>query len=425
MAFSSDVKGLAPGDEATSNDVYLRDRKAGTTELISVIPDDLRGSLAFSFLPSMSADGRLVAFEAETNVGPQILMRDRRTATTELLSVGLHGEAPNNQSMSPRMTPDGRYVAFKSWASNLVSADTNQYADAFVLDRQTATIDLVNLSSDERQIDRDAGDAVAISDDGRYVAFVTGASNVVPGDANRSADVFVRDRVAGTTELISVSSEEEQANLYTYGTIGATLDMSADGRYVAFESPASNLVPGDGNNANDIFIRDRLEGTTERASLSDDDRELPRAFACAGCSSLAGSMSADGRLVAFQTDAPGAVSGDTNGDYDIFVRDRITGTTRRVSLTDANGQTAGGDNRGGKISADGRFVVFSSYADNLAPQVNDRISDSVFIRDLAAGTTELIEAPTTPAAAGRVVLAAREAESRAEAHRLTLDYARW
>ena len=227
--------------------------------------------------------------------------------------------------------------------------------------------------------------------------------DVLPG-GYRSPDVFVRDRVAGTTELISVSSDEEQDNLGTYMTIGTTLDMSADGRYVAFESPASNLAPGDGNHANDIFVRDRLEGTTERVSLSDDDRELPRAFACAGCSSLAGSMSADGRLIAFQTDAPGVVSGDTNGDYDVFVRDRIARTTRRVSLRDADGQTTGGDNRGGKISADGRFVVFSSYADNLAPQVNDRISDSVFIRDLAAGTTELIEAPTTPAAAGRVVL---------------------
>jgi hypothetical protein len=115
-------------------------------------------------------------------------------------------------------------------------------------------------------------------------------------------------------------------------------------------------------------------------------------------------MSADGRLVVFQHDAPGVVSGDTNGDYDIFVRDRTAGTTRRVSLTDADGQTTGGDNRGGEISADGRFVVFGSFADNLSPRVYDRISNSVFIRDLVAGTTELVEQPTTPAAAGRVVL---------------------
>jgi hypothetical protein len=114
-------------------------------------------------------------------------------------------------------------------------------------------------------------------------------------------------------------------------------------------------------------------------------------------------MSANGQLVVFRHDAPGVVTGDTNGDYDVFVRDRAADTTRRVSLTDAEGQTTGGDNGSGEISADGRFVVFSSSADNLATQVYDRIS-SVFIRDLAAGTTELIEAPTTPATAGRVVL---------------------
>ena len=357
-------------------------------------------------------------------MGGQILMRDRKAGTTELLSVGLHGAAPNERSSSPRMTPDGKYVAFTSTASNLVPADTNRSTDAFVLDRQTATIDLVSLSDDERQTDGHVGGAIAISDDGRYVAFITDAWDVLPG-GYRSPDVFVRDRVAGTTELISVSSDEEQDNFGTYMTLGTTLDMSADGRYVAFESAASNLVAGDGNRANDIFVRDRLEGTTERVSLSDDDRELPRPFACAGCSSLAGSMSADGRLVLFQHDAPTVVSGDTNDDYDVFVRDRIARTTRRVSLTDADGQTMGGDNRGGRDQRGWSLRRLQLVCDNLSSQVYDSPLKHVFIRDLAAGTTELIEAPTTPAEAGQSRAPACEAEYRAEAHGLDLDYARW
>ena len=376
------------------NAVYVRDRTAGATELISVIPEDLRGSYAFGLSPSMSADGRFVAFAANTNVGTggsQIFVRDRDTDTTEFVSVGRLGAAPSDQSREPTITSDGRYVAFLSSATNLVAEDTNGNTDVFVRDRVAGTTELVSLSGDEEQGNGATFGEIAFSEDGRYVAFGSTA-NLVPGDTNRYGDVFVRDRLAGTTELISMSSDEEQAN----GVPDRELDISADGRYVAWETYASNLVPDDHNDAHDVFVRDRLEGTTERVSLSDDERELPRPLVCAACTELEVSISGDGRLVVFATDASIVVPGDTNGQFDVFVRDRIAGTTRRVSLTSAGGQAEGGQSRSGEISADGRFVVFSSFANNLAPRLYDDSDWNTFIRDLVTGTTELVETPNTP-----------------------------
>jgi hypothetical protein len=228
----------------------------------------------------------------------------------------------------------------------------------------------------------------AVSLDGRFVVFESLASNLVPGDTNRipgnpwsGEDVFVRDRFNRTTERVSVSSEGAQANGWFSG-----YSISGDGRFVGFWSGADNLVPGDTNGVEDVFVRDRLNnGTTERVSLSSTGEQ-------GDADSVGGDISADGKFVAFSSLATNLVSGDTNGipgdrnsGWDVFVRDRLNGTTERVSLSSA-GDEGNASSSGGTLSANGRFVVFSSYADNLVSGDTNGVED-VFVHDRETGET--------------------------------------
>jgi len=211
---------------------------------------------------------------------------------------------------------------------------------------------------------------VAISADGRYVAFSSSATNLVAGDT--MGGVFVRDRVKGTTTRVSVSTQGAPA-------FGAEPAISADGRYVAFGSGASNLVAGDTNGIVDVFVRDRVAGTTTRVNISTrgaqtahtdpdtmlEDSELP-------------TISADGRYVAFLSGAGNLVDCDTNGIVDVFVRDRVRGTTTRVSVA-TRGAQANQRSSEPAISANGRYVAFSSDASNLVRGDTNGSSD-VFVR---------------------------------------------
>ncbi len=194
----------------------------------------------------------------------------------------------------------------------------------------------------------------AISAEGRYVAFRSEASNLVADDTNGTADVFVADRVSGETERVSISSSSAEANAES-----SQPAISADGRYVAFRSAASNLVFGDSNAAADVFVRDRLTGETTRVSVSSSGGQ-------ANGQSSAPSISADGSFVAFASEASDVVSGDGNGLADVFVRDRLTGQTTRVSVSSSGGQ-ANGQSSEPAISADGRYVGFGSEA--LGPRL--------------------------------------------------------
>ncbi|MBI4470036.1 MAG: PD40 domain-containing protein, partial [Acidobacteria bacterium] len=180
-------------------------------------------------------------------------------------------------------------------------------------------------------------DRPSISADGRFVAFESEATNLVPGDGNSAHDVFVRDRLTGVTERVSVSSTGTEAigDQYFYSV---SASISADGRFVAFDSSATNLVPGDGNNAHDVFVRDRLTGVTERVSVSSTGTEaIGDPYDYSGSASI----SADGRFVAFESDATNLVPGDTNKARDIFVRDRLTGVTERVSVSSTGTEAIG------------------------------------------------------------------------------------
>src|SRR5438094_1790918 len=192
--------------------------------------------------------------------------------TTERVSVDSAGNAANASSGAPAISADGRFVAFLSDATYLVPGDTNGEPDVFVHDRQTGTTERVSVASDGTEGNPPAGAGngkPAISAAGRFVAFDSSASNLVPGDTNRQ-DVFVHDRLTGTTELVSMDSVGIQGNGWSYSPA-----ISADGRFVAFDSSASNLVPGDTDRAGDVFVRDRGAPAADTATVSFDSPAPP------------------------------------------------------------------------------------------------------------------------------------------------------
>jgi Tol biopolymer transport system component len=223
----------------------------------------------------------------------------------------------------------------------------------------------------------------AISGDGRFVAFVSLADNLVPGDTNGFADTFVHDRLTNVTERVSVSNRGRQGNNHS-GLVGVAAypAISSDGRFVAFVSQADNLVSGDRNVNADVFVRDRLLGTTERVTVNSAGEE-------ADLGGEGPAISADGRFVAFQSQAQNLVPGGNPFLFvdQVYVHDRATGTTEIISVNDA-GQAGNSLNVQADISADGRFVVFSSFADNLVPGVQSGLQ--VYLRDRATGTIQRI-----------------------------------
>ena len=356
---------------------------AGTTERVSVSSAGAEGN-SISTNPSISADGRYVAFESEdnnlvsgdTNSKSDIFVRDRETGLTERVSVASTGTQGNNVSRTPSISSNGRYVAFTSLADNLVSGDTNNVADIFVRDRETGTTELVSVSSAGVQGNGESR-FPSISADGGSVAFFSDADNLVSEGNDGYCDIYVRDRKTGTTERVSVSSAGKQGN----GDPLGSPSISADGRYVAFADLSSNLVSGDTNSSPNIFVRDRETGTTEQVNVSstgvqgNDESEMP-------------SISADGRYVAFTSYSSNLVSGDTNNNYDIFIRDQKTGTTELISVS-SSGVQANSHSWEPSISADGRYVAFSSSSTNLVSGDTNSKSD-VFVRDRETGTTELV-----------------------------------
>ena len=373
VAFVSSASNLVPGDTNRRADVFVRDRRTGTTRRVSLGAGGAQGN-GDSSEPALSANGRFVAFYSEarnlvpgdTNGQADVFVRDRRTGTTRRVSLGSGGSQSNGASVQPALSADGRFVAFISDATNLVPGDTNGLTDVFVRDRQTGTTRRVSLGAGGAQGNWGSVEP-AVSADGRFVAFTSLADNLVPGDTNGiTADVFVRDRQTGTTRRVSVGPGGVQSDGNSQFPA-----LSADGRFVAFWSQATNLVPTDTNGTADVFVRDRQTGTTRRVNVGPGGVQ-------ANDISFYLALSADGRFVAFSSFATNLVPGDTNGSYDVFVRDRQKGTTRRVSLGPGGAQ--GNDSSyDPAVSADGRFVAFSSDASNLVPGDTNGFTD-VFVR---------------------------------------------
>lgn len=336
-----------------------------------------------SRFPSISADGRFVAFASyadnlvpgDTNDHVDVFVHDRLTGQTERVSLNSAGEQVNNWSSYPSISGDGRYVAFASLASNLVLQDTNNTYDIFVYDRLTSQVERVSVDSAGQQADGYCR-FPAISGDGRYVAFESAATNLVAGDTNGKLDVFVHDRLTHQTSRVSVDSGGGQANGNSQNA-----SISADGRYVAFDSLATNLVVGDANGASDVFLHDRTTGQTIRVSVNTGGVE-------ANGASHSPSVCAAGPVVAFVSAASNLVDADTNGRADVFVRDLAAGSTARVSVNSAGGQ-ADDLSFSCSISADGRRVAFDSNATNLVPaDTNNRVD--VFLHDRVTGQTRRV-----------------------------------
>ena len=336
-------------------------------------------------LPALiSADGRFVLMVSvasnlvanDTNGVQDVFVHDRSTGVTECVSVDPSGNPGNAISGGylaiPSISADGRFVSFVSDATNLVANRTTSGSQIFVRDRLTGITDLASVDASGNESNGQCSNSW-LSADGSVVAFDSLGSNLVAGDTNGCYDVFVHDRATGITERVSVDSAGKQAN--QGGDLGT---VSADGQVVSFSSTSTNLVVGDKNNVEDAFVHDRRTGVTERVSVDAAGVE-------GNDTSYARGMSLDGQIVLVSSLASNLVSNDTNQRLDVFVRDRATGVTERISVDSSGGQS--NDHSDGiTISADGRIVAFGSWASNLVGGDTNGVSD-VFVHDRATGVT--------------------------------------
>jgi Tol biopolymer transport system component len=366
-AFVSGAQGLVAGDTNGAPDVFVRDRVAGTTTRVSVATGGGQGN-GRSDLPSISRDGRYVAFSStatnlvsgDTNGRSDVFVRDRVAGTTRRVSVTTGGGQANGDSDFPSISDDGQQVAFGSAASNLGSGDGNGLHDVFVRDLTAATTRRVSVSSAGAGGD---GPSLfpAISGDGSVVAFVSDATNLVTGDTNGNRDVFVRVRSTNLTQIVSIGAGGEPAD-----NLSAEPAVSRDGRYVAFDSAASNLVGGDANGLQDVFVRDRTAGTTQLVSAWPAGTPANRL-------STAPDISETGQVVVFTSQLS-----DAGALTNVYRRNRTTGVTDLAS-PGLSGQPADGNSFGATVSPDGLHVGFTSTAGNLVPGDTNNQQD-VFLR---------------------------------------------
>ena len=384
VAFDSIATNLVRRDTNRDMDVFVRDRTTDKTERVSVSSSGQQAN-GDSTRPSVSGDGDLVGFDSgatnlvagDTNHLMDVFVHVRDSGETILVSRGRNSEPANGPSFGPAVSQDGRYVAFPSDATNLVSTTVPEFdRQVYLRDLLSGTMEVVSLTTEDEPAGGGAA-SPAVSEDARYIAFSSFASDVVPGDTNGAFDVFMRDRLLGVTTRVSVASGGVQAE------DGASFSpsISADGRFVAFASEATNLVPADTNGVRDIFVHDNQTGTTERVSvgpggIQSDNQSNGPGFR--GGTAFGPSISADGRYVAFDSIATNLVTGDTNtcsfdggpsfpdaGECpDIFVRDRTLDVTTRVSVSSAGAQSNDASTDPA-ISFDGRSVAFFTAASNL------------------------------------------------------------
>jgi RHS repeat-associated protein len=382
VAFHSAASNLVAGDTNGVTDVFVHDRATGDTRRVSLSSAGAQAAEA-SDDAWLSADGGVVVFRSQADTlvagdthtsGWDTFAHELASGVTSMVSRSSGGAMPNGTSGDAVVSADGRFVAFSASASNLVAGDSNATWDVFVHDRDSGTTQRVSLASDGTQANA-GSEEPSISADGRYVAFWSDASNLVAGDTNARRDVFVHDRDTGTTSRVSLSSAGAQANQLSDNPL-----ISADGTTVAFWSDASNLVAGDTNARDDVFVHVRASGLTSRVSVSSSGGQGSK-----GSSDPA--ISADGRHVAFKSSADNLVSGDSNNRNDAFVRDRDSGTTTRVSLSAAGGQ-ANDASTNVAISDDGATVAFESVASNLVSGDTNALVD-VFVRGAAFGASSL------------------------------------
>ena len=379
---------LAAPAWAAKDDVELASRATGATGA-----KGNGNSFQALITQAISADGRYVAFRSTaSNLDPDdddatqdVFVRDLQTSTTTLVSraTGVGGAKGNDTSDGVAISADGRLVAFHSDATNLHPDDGDDDQDVFVRDLQTNTTTLASRANGATgDKGNDDSSYPSLSADGRFLGFHSNATNLLPDDDDFGSDVYVRDLQTNTNTLVSRASGAAGANGDNFSVGGV---ISADGRFVAFVSAAVNLDPDDSDTEADVYVRALQTNTTTLVS-----RATGAAGAKGNRSSTDYSISADGRFVAFRSDASNLHPDDSVVGPDVFVRDLQTNTTTLESRADgATGAKGNFASLNSKLSADGRFVAFASTASNLHPEDPDRIAD-VFVRDLQTHTNTLV-----------------------------------
>lgn len=382
--------GIQVGDEAIVGGL---NNSAGETIRVSTSSSgvEANGSAGSQSEVSISADGSRIVFDSiatnlvtgDTNASVDIFLKDMNTSQTILISSSSSGVIGNQSSTLSTISADGRYVAFHSTSTNLVTGDTNGLGDVFLKDILTGITTRISVDSNGTQANGLSGDAIggiAISADGRYVGFGSTSTNLVSGDTNGVGDVFLKDSTTGLLALVSSDINGVQGN-----GLSVINSISADGRYVLFESDATNLVVGDTNGVRDMFVKDMKTGEIVRASTDSSGAQ-------ANALSMYGKISADGKYVAFSSSATNLIANNSGTGTHVFVKNLITGETIKASTTSAGGQvneTA----RIYNISADGRYVAFESTAFNLVSG-DTNVAIDIFVKDLLTGTIELVSANT-------------------------------
>ncbi|TME87644.1 MAG: hypothetical protein E6I44_09230 [Chloroflexi bacterium] len=385
VVFTSTATNLAGVSGAN---VYRHDRTAGTTVLVTVAKTGLP-SVAGGFGPTVSADGRFVGFasagndlvDGDTNGAVDVFLRDMVAGTTTMVSAtqtGAPGDLSSGLTSSSgahEISDDGRYVAFTSNATNLVPTPNNGKQQVYVKDMLTGVVTRASVDA-SNAAGNDTSSVPALSGNGRVVAFVSQAANFSLVSTSHTGQLFVRDLETATTTLESVTS----AGTPTLSRPASAPALSFDGRYLAFESQAQ-LEPRDRDIGTwDVFLRDRALHTTTLASLS--------ANAIAGADSRAPSISADGRWVGFQSLDDTLVGGDVNHLVDVFLYDRTTEAVTLVSQNDA-GQQTNAPSTSASVSSDGRFVLLMTSASNLVTSPTSTGSQ-LYVRDMRTNDAPVV-----------------------------------
>ncbi|OGO57499.1 MAG: hypothetical protein A2V85_17110 [Chloroflexi bacterium RBG_16_72_14] len=394
VAFTSGAADLVAGDVNDAVDVFVRDRRTGRTTrmlLPNGTPVPARGAAS---QPSISADGSVVAFTyqppatAGTTAAPPgsiVLAWDRRTGDVEIVSRNTAGAAAPG-SRQPSVSADGRFVAFTSVHARIVAPDPNQSPDVFRYDRRTRTTVMVSVGFDGEPAFAEVQGDPSISDNGNLVAFVSdGGDAIVNEDTGPGTQVYVRDIAAGVTQRASGAPGGGPGGGRADGPAEAP-SISGDGRFVAFDSAATNLVAGDDNRVSDVFRRDRQTGLTELVSVTPDGSPA------AGASGQA-AITRDGRMVAFTSAAQDLVAGlpgahlaaAFRGATEVFIRDLVAQDTVLVSVG-RDGEPGGGRSFGPSVGGAGRYVTFAGSSDRIvARDINKQLD--VFLRDLPPAPT--------------------------------------
>jgi Tol biopolymer transport system component len=376
VAYASAATNLVPGDINFNTDIFWEDPRSNITRRISVGLGGAEAN-AGSANPFISPNGRLVVYESDasnlvsgdTNGLKDVFLYDVNAGTNRRISINSLGGQGNGNSFNPSISADGRYVVFESDASNLVfqdapgqiPQDTNGVRDIFIYDIQAQTTRRVSVDDDSIG-GNGASSKAMISANGRFVIFQSEANNLVSGDVNNKADIFVHDLVDNVTSLASVIPGQDPS-------------ISYNGRYIVYSSD-TQFSSGDTNNASDIFFADLATGANYLISVGQGSNGV-----LGNGGSFKPYISGGARFVSFESDANNLVSGDNNGARDIILRDLIQATNKRMSV-DTNGNEGNGASGNVTLNGSGGYAAFDSLASNLIPADTNGQKDVFVARNI-------------------------------------------